>query len=146
MFATAFYLVVDVAEGRAGYATAGHPRPLHVRRERGTVEVLPAPPKPGPALGLIPDAHYTTGEVGLAVADVLLLFTDGLFEVASPDGREDYGKSRLQAAARDALNLPLPALCQALIAGVRSFAGGADFGDDVCLLGVEVAPWAGRRL
>jgi serine phosphatase RsbU (regulator of sigma subunit) len=45
----------------------------------------------------------------------------------------------LLAAARQHLSLAPPELCDALIAGVRTFAGGAAFSDDVCLLSVEIA-------
>ena len=40
MFASAFYLAVDVSSGRMRYANAGHPRPLHVRRTAGQVDLL----------------------------------------------------------------------------------------------------------
>ena len=37
MFASAFYLVVDVARSQMSYANAGHPSPLHLRRRDGEV-------------------------------------------------------------------------------------------------------------
>ncbi len=40
MFASAFYLVVDLARGELRYSSAGHPSPLLVRRSAGTVEAL----------------------------------------------------------------------------------------------------------
>ena len=139
MFATAFYLVADVATGRLRYATAGHPPPLHLQRRAGQAAPLRVPPRAGPALGLFADAAYATGECPLTAGDVILLFTDGLFEVTSADGQEEYGQQRLLTAARQHLNLPLPELCDALIADVRAFAGDTAFDDDVCLLSIEVA-------
>lgn len=139
MFATAFHLIADVAAGRLRYATAGHPRPLHLQRRVGIAAPLVIPPPPGPALGLFRDSAYVTCECPVAGDDVLLLFTDGLFEVTAAGGQEDYGKQRLLAAAREQMQLAPPALCDALIAGVRSFADGAEFADDVCLLSMEVA-------
>lgn len=138
MFATAVYLIVDVAQGRLSYANAGHPRPLHLRRSVGSVAPLPVLKPVGPALGMFADTTYVTGECTLAADDVLLLFTDGLFEVAGDDGQEDYGKQRLLTAATENLKLPTEALCDALINGVREFGGGSEFADDVCLLSVEV--------
>jgi sigma-B regulation protein RsbU (phosphoserine phosphatase) len=143
MFVTAFYGIADVARGCLQYANAGHPRPLHLRRRAGTAEPLPSPRPVGPALGLFHEPAYVTAEVALAAEDVLLLFTDGLFEVAGTDAREDYGKQRLQADAARHLQLPTEQLCDALIGEVRRFAGRAEFADDVCLLGVEVARLAG---
>jgi sigma-B regulation protein RsbU (phosphoserine phosphatase) len=139
MFATAFYLVADVAEGRLSYATAGHPPPLHLRRRAGQAALLPVPPHAGPALGLFGGATYVTSQCALTSGDVILLFTDGLFEVTGADSEEEYGQQRLLAAARQHMNLPPPELCDALIAAVRTFAGETAFDDDVCLLSLEVA-------
>jgi phosphoserine phosphatase RsbU/P len=140
MFATAFYLVADVAAGRLRYATAGHPSPLHLQRGAGQAAPLRVPSHAGAALGLFDEAAYVTSECPLAARDVVLLFTDGLFEVAGADSPEQYGQQRLLAAARQHITLPLSDLCDALIAEVRAFAGGAAFDDDVCLLSLEVAP------
>jgi phosphoserine phosphatase RsbU/P len=139
MFATAFYLIADVAAGRLCFATAGHPPPLHLQRHAGQIAQLRAPPRPGPALGLFGDAEYVTAECPLAAGDVVLLFTDGLVEVLSADGQEEYGHERLLNAARQHMHLPCAEICDALIAEVRTFAGEAPFNDDVCLLSVEVA-------
>ncbi len=139
MFATAFFLVADVAAGRLSYATAGHPPPLHLQRREGRATPLRVPLRAGAALGLFGDTAYVTSECPLAPGDVILLFTDGLFEVTSADGQEEYGQQRLLTAAPEHINRPLPDLCDALIVGVRAFTGDAAFNDDVCLLGVEVA-------
>jgi sigma-B regulation protein RsbU (phosphoserine phosphatase) len=138
MFATAFYLIADSTTGRLCYATAGHPPPLHLQRHSGVVAPLRVPTPRGPALGLFPEAAYGLEECSLSVGDVILLYTDGLFEVTSPDGQEEYGQGRLLAAAQQHLHLPTPDLCDTLIAEVRAFADGAPLADDVCLLGVEV--------
>lgn len=137
LFATAFYLTVDIESGRAQYACAGHPAPLHLRRERGLVAPLPIPTRAGPALGIFRSATYATSELTLEDGDIILLFTDGLFEVTADDGVEEYGRERLLAAAKKHLHLGSADLCDALIADVREFAGSGELADDVCLLGVE---------
>jgi sigma-B regulation protein RsbU (phosphoserine phosphatase) len=142
LYATAFYLVADVAAGQMRYAKAGHPAPLHLRRQAGVVEPLPSPSHAGAALGLFEKTDFITSQCPLAAGDRILLFTDGLFEVPNADD-EDYGQERLLAAARQRLDLPLPELMDGLIADVRAFAGGNDFSDDVCLLGMEVARTGG---
>lgn len=139
MFATAFYLVADAEAGRMDYAGAGHPRPLHFQRGAGTVGMLEPGRGTGPALGLFESSVYATTSVPLAPGDLVLLFTDGLFEVADAQGGEDYGQKRLLDAARRRLDHPLPVLLDELLDEVRAFAGGAEFTDDVCLLGIEVA-------
>ncbi len=43
MFASAFYVVIDLARGELRYSNAGHPNPLLVRRSAGVVESLDCP-------------------------------------------------------------------------------------------------------
>src|ERR1043166_6291341 len=91
-FASAFYLVADVPRGQIRYANAGHPMPFHLRRSAGVVERLAlAEGQCGPALGLHEEAVYATAECPMAVNDLIVLFTDGLFEVESAN-REYFGQ------------------------------------------------------
>jgi sigma-B regulation protein RsbU (phosphoserine phosphatase) len=140
LFATAFYLVADTDAREMRCANAGHPPPLHLQRTAGQAVRLAQPKSTGPALGLFPDATYPASRFALAAGDVVLLFTDGLFEVVDASGGEDYGQERLLAAARRRLRLPPATLCDELIAEARAFSGAADFNDDVCLVGLEVKP------
>jgi len=138
MFATACLTILDLAAGRLRYATAGHPRPIHLHRQAGEVAPLADVAGAGPALGLFAEAAYATSETPVAAGDTLLLYTDGLYEVASPSGEDEFGKPRLLEAVRRHQGLPPDQLCDRLIQEVREFAGGADFADDVCLLSVHV--------
>jgi sigma-B regulation protein RsbU (phosphoserine phosphatase) len=142
LYATAIYLVADVGAGEIRYAKAGHPAPLHLRKQTGKTETLPFPNHAGTALGLFEKTDFLTCRRPLAVGDRILLFTDGLFEV--PDANdEDFGQERLLAAAQQRMDQPLTGLMDGLIADVRAFGDGNDFCDDVCLLGMEVARTAG---
>src|SRR6185503_6574388 len=100
MLATAFYLVVDVAEGRAEFSSAGHPSPLRIQRGGAMVETLKTyDASHGPALGLFANAKYPVGQFPISVDDLLVLYTDGLYEVH--DGaQEEYGQERLLQAVR----------------------------------------------
>ena len=139
MFATACHLILDVATGVVRYAIAGHPRPIHLQRKGGEAVGLTGSAGTGPALGLFEDATYSTNLTAVAAGDLLLLFTDGLFEVAAPGGGDEFGKRRLLDAVKRHDQLAPGPLCDALIGEVRDFGGGADFVDDVCLLCVRVA-------
>lgn len=139
LYATAFYLVADLAAGILRYARAGHPPPLHLRRQAGVIEPLPIPSHAGAALGLFEKADFITSQQPLTAGDRVLLFTDGLVEVTGDTEDEDYGQQRLLDSARQRLNLPLPELMDGLIADATAFAGSHGFEDDVCLLGMEVA-------
>ncbi len=137
LYATAFYLVADVGRGRLLYANAGHPSPLHLHRPAGQVETLRTNGKTGPALGLFKNAIYETCERPLAAGDVLLLFTDGLFEVEGPDD-EQYTQERLLAAVRQRIKLGSAELVRDVLDEVKAFSVHKEFDDDVCLIGAEV--------
>jgi sigma-B regulation protein RsbU (phosphoserine phosphatase) len=137
MFVSAFYMVVDAAGCELRYAGAGHPSPLHLQCDAGVVEPLRFDEgKPGPALGVFEDSAYVTARRPLAAHDVVILFTDGLFEVDS-GGEEQYGQERLLAAVRQRVRQPLATLFDELLADIQRFSGNAEFVDDVCLVGME---------
>lgn len=94
LFATALYAIVDSAAGTLRYSIAGHPFPIHVRRRQRSADFLHCRIKPGPALGLFPQATYDTRECNVEAGDLVVLYTDGLFEVDGPDD-EEFGAARL---------------------------------------------------
>jgi sigma-B regulation protein RsbU (phosphoserine phosphatase) len=136
MFASAFYMVVDIGTGKVRYANAGHPRPLHLRREAGMLEFLVSE-RPGPALGVFKNTVYPTTFCPVAERDLLLLFTDGLYEVEGPnDTFLDQGMLLNIMGRR--LHEPTEVLIDETIREVRHFSATRSFTDDVCLIGVEV--------
>ncbi len=138
MFASAFYVVIDLACGELRYSNAGHPNPLLVRRSTGLIESLDCPgSRPGPALGVFEESVYPLCRKTLVRHDLIMLFTDGLYEVEGTTGKE-YGQSRLQEAVRQRSDLPVGQLFDELLADVRQYAGKQGFADDVCIVGAEV--------
>ncbi len=138
LFSTAVYLVVNSASGTLRWANAGHPAPFHVRRTAGTVERLHQPAeKPGPALGLIDTAAYTAHERTAEAGDLLMLFTDGLYEIDGADGAL-FEMSQLHDAITRHRAEPTPQLFDTLIAELHAFAATGAFGDDMCLVGVDL--------
>lgn len=140
LFASAFYVVADLAHHELRYANAGHPNPLRVTHGAFDAVANSAPldgNKAGPALGLLADADYQTYRCGLSPRDVLLLFTDGLFEVEGSEGRL-YDYHRLSRAVGDRSRLPTRELCHSLIADVRQFSVNRQFNDDVCLVAMDI--------
>ncbi len=136
--ATAFYMVADVAAGELRFASAGHPSPFRVRRSAAAVESLRSyDPRHGPALGLFDKAAYPTCRCPLSQGDLLLLFTDGLYELDNAH-QEEYGQERLQASVRAHYQLPTERLLDELLDDVQRFSRAREFDDDVCLVGVEV--------
>ncbi|HUK84100.1 MAG TPA: SpoIIE family protein phosphatase [Verrucomicrobiae bacterium] len=138
MFASAFYLVVDVRAGELCFANAGHPSPLHLRRATGAVESMRGDgATAGPALGLFEDSVYPTCRRKLAVDDLVVLFTDGLYEVYGVEDKP-FGEDALLAAVRKRVRQPCAKLFDELLRELREFSTTREFTDDVCLVGVEV--------
>ncbi|HEX3799517.1 MAG TPA: SpoIIE family protein phosphatase [Verrucomicrobiae bacterium] len=136
---TAFYLTADSITGRLRYANAGHPKPFVIHRNSGKLELLAnRTAKSNPALGLFSDAQYPTSESQLAPGDLVMLFTDGLYEVENADGQL-YTHEMLVEAVSKRTQMPAAELFDSLLAEIRAFAQNADFVDDVCLVGMEVA-------
>ena len=137
LYATAFYLVVDAGQERIRYARAGHPNPLLLCRRTGEVKPLQsAAGAHGPVLGLVDDAHYGTSEGALAPEDLILLFTDGIYEVLNAAGRE-FGSDQLAVALQKGRALSLDALLDGLLAEARNHSATKRFTDDVCLVALE---------
>ena len=88
-------------------------------------------------LGIFDDAEYHSVSAQLCTGDILLLFTDGLFEVEGADGQY-YDQRRLLKSVSERVDLRAEELCKQLVAEVREFAVSKDFSDDVCLIAIEV--------
>jgi len=113
---------------------------LHLRRSaQQVVAVRNASGKSQPALGLMEDARYQTSELLLSPNDLLLLYTDGLIEVQSPNS-DLYTQQLLLNAVQRLIQEPAADLFDRLLKEVRQFAGDAPFTDDVCLVGLELTP------
>lgn len=132
LFVTACYLAADLSTGVLSFANAGHPRPILIHGGcSGSLEG-----KSGPVLGLFDEAVYERNTAQLSPRDVLLVFTDGLFEVESA-GDEMYDYSRLLAAVEARRGLAMKELCQGVVDEVQEFSANREFSDDVCLVAME---------
>jgi phosphoserine phosphatase RsbU/P len=138
LFTTACYIVADIARSRITVANAGHPSPLLVRNHPREVLLLTPEHMAGPALGLFEEEVYRTHDFPVATDDLILLFTDGIFEVENVLS-ESYGEGRLREAFEQRAGLPPSQLIDSVLAEIELFAAGHVFPDDVCLVSMEIA-------
>ena len=89
-FVTFFYAVIDTAAGTLACSNAGHNPPILVHAD-GSVS---RPATGGMVLGVLEDNAYSQAEMRLEPGDRLVLFTDGITEAGSHEGRE-FGDERL---------------------------------------------------
>ena len=123
MLTTAFYLVADWTTGRMRYANAGHPNrctsaaaparsnrwPMPAAKASRCWGCLKAPPTRPPKLTLSPK-------------DVVMLFTDGLYEVEDRN-KELYSQAMLVAGVQRRVPLPAPQLFDELLAEIQALLG-----------------------
>ncbi|MFF3487589.1 PP2C family protein-serine/threonine phosphatase [Streptomyces sp. NPDC002701] len=146
---------VDIAPDgrRAGLCLAGHPAPLISRPARsralvgaeGTGGAEGAGPPPvaellpyengGPALGLLPNARWPRQQVELGGEWSLMLYTDGLIEGRTGEGKERLGQDGMVDMVRRQLaeGLRGEELLRAAVNEVRDLNGG-ELTDDVAVL------------
>lgn len=137
MFVTAAYAVFDTQSRSVRYASAGHPAPLHiVRSTPGAAALVPPRGDFNPALGIFPRVTFHDYERPMADGDIILFYTDGLFEVEDAQ-RTQLSIEGLTAFVRSLNALPLTALVNGIVSSVQSYAADG-FDDDVCLLAVEM--------
>lgn len=134
MFVTVFFGVLDAPAQRLTYARAGHDHPLLLRGRR----VLRLGGE-GTLLGFegIEDLHLTEELATLERGDRLILYTDGLTDIVSPEG-QPFGLSRLEALLCTHAALPPDQLRDLLFHELAVYQGDSDQFDDMTLLVVAV--------
>ena len=137
MLVSAFYLVVNTIDGKMCYSNAGHPQPFHLHRGSGIAEPLQFQGPQGPVLGIFPATTYQNSYGTAAANDLVVLFTDGLFEVETAED-DYYGAERLLAAVRKRMHLAARQLFGEVVAEIQGSCISGQFTDDMCLLGVEL--------
>jgi PAS domain S-box-containing protein len=137
MLVSAFYLVVNTMDGKMCYSNAGHPQPFHLHRAAGIAEPLRFQGSQGPVLGIFPAATYRNNYGTASANDLLVLFTDGLFEVETAED-DYYGADRLLAAVGKRMHLAAGQLFGEVVAEIQGSCVSGQFTDDMCLLGVEM--------
>lgn len=137
MFATCFYVVADVERAQLRFANAGHPSALHIQHGDGAAHKLQGNGRPGPAMGIFPTARYVTSSSPMKKGDRVMLFTDGLLEVEDASGAF-FTEDQLHNTVTRYAGLPAQEFFDRVISDVRQFSEGKSFGDDVCVVGMEV--------
>ena len=132
LFVSAFYAVLDAADGCLTFANAGHNVPL-LRRASGEVEEVMSR---GMVLGIMDDMTYDESATALAPGDILLLYTDGITEAMDAAGNL-FGKARLVEAVRHAAPTSARDPIDAILAAVRAYVGDTPQADDLTIVTVK---------
>jgi len=133
MFLTAFYAVIDPANGQLVYANGGHNHPLLLRSTERTVEELSAP---GIVLGMLPDVQLENCDALMGDGDVVVFYTDGVTE-AMNSHQQEYGEQRLRDTLLANGHLNAGGILDAILNSVSEFTGNAAQSDDLTVVVVK---------
>jgi sigma-B regulation protein RsbU (phosphoserine phosphatase) len=116
-------------DGGVTSTVAGHPPAIRIASD-GTVRArIGTGAYP---LGIKPDLAWPVESSRLDVGDVLLLHSDGLSEARNAAG-EEFGDTRIDAAARAGVRIGAQALADTLAGEARAFRGGETPEDDTSI-------------
>jgi serine phosphatase RsbU (regulator of sigma subunit) len=130
LFATGFWLRVG-PDGRARYASSGHPPTLRCRTG-GAVELLGST---GPPIGLLEEASCETVDFRLEPRDRLCLFTDGVTEAVGRQG-EEFAVEGLATVLQSVQGTPFDAI-RAIYDAVAEHRDTSLLDDDLTFMVVE---------
>ena len=91
---------------------------------------------PGVSLGVAEDLEYETRHVVLTAGQIVVVGTDGIWEMRSPGG-EMYGRDRFRDAIRRHAQKDAQGIVDAVFEELSTFRGDAPQEDDVTLLVVK---------
>lgn len=138
-FVSLFYGELEL-NGVFIYVNAGHPAPFHLAAD-GAVHFLE---EGGPVLGPLPGATYERGFVIMKPGDMLVFYTDGIYEThraGSPvEGEEEYGIDRVLEVARNHQGKSAQEIVDAIFADVEAFGGDTPAQDDRTVFVVTYPP------
>jgi len=137
-FVTLFYAELDPESGALSFLNAGHNPPLIVHAA-GTVEQLASGGLP---LGIKANADYREGRTTLQAGDVLVIYSDGVTEAASPSG-EEFGPTRLYEVVSRNVESSAAGIRDRIESALTKFSQGTQAADDITL--VIVKRQAGTR-
>jgi serine phosphatase RsbU (regulator of sigma subunit) len=132
-FLTATYLIVDLTRHRIQMAGAGH-HPVFLIKKDGEITCLPSDDLP---LGISMDTEFSEISKPLEGGTTILLYTDGLVEASSTDGRF-FGAERMLMALSRAPATSAKEVIHHLLDEVQTWTQSATFVDDLTILAIRV--------
>jgi sigma-B regulation protein RsbU (phosphoserine phosphatase) len=133
-FMTVFLAEFDREEEIMRWTSAGHDPALIYDSASRTFEELPSGSVP---LGVFDDAVFTRHERPIALGQILLVGTDGIWESRNVEGRM-FGKERFKEMIEFNADQPSRKIIAAVINGLNEFRGSSRKEDDVTLVVVKV--------
>lgn len=131
-FFSMVYMVYEPNSGLLTYCNAGHPAPLLLRTGGGMEHLEEG----GTLVGMGFGSTYAPGHVHINEGDTLLIYTDGVTELESPEG-EQYGEQRLESVFLESQEANPEQALQLITSRLQAHADGRPPDDDISLVYVR---------
>jgi sigma-B regulation protein RsbU (phosphoserine phosphatase) len=136
-FITVFLGQYDPDQQVLTYCNAGHNPPLLFRRQADGKASFSWLLPTAAAVGLVEEYKVRSEQVVLLRNDILLLYTDGVTELNSPN-QEEFGKERLAGLVAQNADVSAPDLISAIRKELDAFSGRKPPKDDLTIIAVRV--------
>jgi len=134
-FVTFISVTLDPTTNQVKIVNAGHPPPIY-RKPDGSVE-LPSRSTSGLPLGIL-DRGYELCTIDLQLGESLTLFTDGIDEAMSSDGKQ-FSIERMTELVSQSSGSPAE-IGESILQSVREHMGDHQQDDDMCLVCLRRMP------
>jgi sigma-B regulation protein RsbU (phosphoserine phosphatase) len=131
-YCTLCYASFELKRRVVTLANSGLPYPVRSHGETCAQIELPGMP-----LGSFPGATYDEITLELAVGDVFVFCTDGIYEAFSPAG-DEFGAARVCEIVSATRHRPARAIADAIFEAVEAFRGDRPQGDDMTAVAVKI--------
>lgn len=132
MYFTILYGVLKISSREFTFASAGHPGPALIQRDKEPTMIRTS----SYPIGVTPNAEYEVQTVTLSVGDKLILYTDGVVEALS--SRDiPYGEQRFLRTLHRVADKPVNQCFDAVMKSLENWACHVALRDDLSLVGIE---------
>jgi sigma-B regulation protein RsbU (phosphoserine phosphatase) len=128
LFASMLLMKIDSDTGNVKYVNAGHFSPLIVKDKHITEF-----PKGDAALGIMPNSNYAEQTVVLENNDLLIAYSDGVFELQNEHG-EFFGMQRFFQIIKNSSDNSPQQMGKYIIAQLENYIGDYPATDDISLI------------
>ena len=130
---------VDIQDNTMRYSCAGHPEQYLIRPATKEIKTITAR---GGIIGVREDKIFEMKETPVESGDMLLLFSDGIFEVFNRKS-EEFGEERFQNLIQQGVDQglytrPINNIIDSIMEGLDEYREGVPFEDDITLFGIRM--------
>ncbi|MFZ3208994.1 MAG: SpoIIE family protein phosphatase [Geobacteraceae bacterium] len=135
LFITMFYVKYDACSRILTYSSAGHNKPILLRKGMAACTELDAE---GLILGIKRDVVFEEKSIQLQQGDMLLLYTDGITEAENAEG-EFFGDNRLCQILPKTCEETPEAIVERILSEVTAFTGASNLQDDISMVVIKLS-------